>query len=304
MHNNECSIYDESCQNQEKFWLDDFAELYKNGNFLKIIPASSMTRNEQLNAITRFSIYMIIIILILNRGETLLFIPIILIILVILVRYINIFNFTEKNRQAANMLNNRTSESFENQVDPLEFVHDKDPPYKSFDYMTVDDESTKNHKIETGYYDADYNLISGPKNETPEFLGRQPPSLYKLNEINDFEKSTCRRPTINNPLMNTPPIAMGTEDPPAACNVDDEDIKESIKVNFNHQLFRDVDELWERENSQRQFYTLPNVSVPNQQKEFAMWLYNTGDFNCKGDNEQCLRWDPLWYNRDLGTPRM
>ena len=67
-------------------------------------------------------------------------------------------------------------------------------------------------------------------------------------------------------------------------------------VNFNHNLFRDVDELWERANSQRQFYTIPNTAIPNNQKEFANWLYRSPGGNCKTDQGRCgrflrLRWD-------------
>jgi len=83
---------------------------------------------------------------------------------------------------------------------------------------------------------------------------------------------------------------------PAACNADDEGINDGTKVFFNHELFRDVDELWEKKNSQRQFYTVPNTSVPNNQVEFAHWLYS-GIPNCKEDGTACLRYRDLRRER-------
>ena len=96
--------------------------------------------------------------------------------------------------------------------------------------------------------------------------------------------------------MNSDILNYNTGDPPEACNVDDELIKEDMKVNFNHELFRDVDELWERKNSQRQFYTTPNTTVPNNQKEFAEWLWKVPK-TCKEDQQGCLRWEDLRFKR-------
>jgi hypothetical protein len=280
----------------EKFWLDDISYLYIDNNYKKIIPKNTMSKNEQFNSLTRLALLMTIFIFLFNLGEALLLIPIVLVLVVILFKYL------DTPEQEAQMVLDQRASGFTDQNDPNEFTHDKDKLYKSFEEMT--NMSSDNYSIKTGYFDPDYNMVLGPKFETPDFVGKEPQSIYKFNEVKGFNQQTCRPPTPNNPLMNTPATQFGVEDPPAACNVDDEDIKENIKVNFDHRLFRDVDELWERENSQRQFYTTLNYSVPNQQKEFAMWLYNTGDFNCKGDNEQCLRYDPLWYGADVATPKL
>jgi hypothetical protein len=98
--------------------------------------------------------------------------------------------------------------------------------------------------------------------------------------------------------MNTPATDYGKIDQPSACNADDDDINDSIKVNFNHELFRDVDELWDKKNSQRQFYTMPNTSIPNNQTEFAQWLYKIPEGTmCKNeDMSKCIKfYDDLRY---------
>src|SRR5690242_12724170 len=85
-YSNSCGDPLELCKisDKEQFWLDDPTELYKNDNYMKFVPKYEMTRNQQLNAITRFCIYMIIIILAFNRGEYLLILPISLLIIAIL----------------------------------------------------------------------------------------------------------------------------------------------------------------------------------------------------------------------------
>ena len=62
----------------------------------------------------------------------------------------------------------------------------------------------------------------------------------------------------------------------------DEDIKEKFNVN----LYRDVSDLYGKNNSQRQYYTMPNTQIPNKQREFAELLYKT-DKTCKEDGIKC-----------------
>ena len=86
--------------------------------------------------------------------------------------------------------------------------------------------------------------------------------------------------------------------PPAACNVDDDQIADDMRVSFNHGLFRDIGDLWERENSQRQFYTMPNTAIPNNQKEVAMWLYGVPNQRvCKQEGQACLKYVDLRRER-------
>ena len=62
--------------------------------------------------------------------------------------------------------------------------------------------------------------------------------------------------------------------------------------NFEEQ---DVDDLFGRYNSQRQFYTMPSTTVPNDQKSFAEWLYKTPE-TCK-ENSLCLKYEDNRYNK-------
>lgn len=151
-------------------------------------------------------------------------------------------------------------------------------------------------QVESGFYDSDNYLILGPKQTPFNTPSSIPPSCPSGTGVVNQVQNVCRIPTIDNPFMNPAATEFGVDNLPVACNANDEDIKDEIKVNFNHELFRDVEsEVWERGNSQRQFYTMPNVAIPNNQTEFANWLYRLPTSAvCKEDTSACLRYVPKY----------
>lgn len=147
--------------------------------------------------------------------------------------------------------------------------------------------------MQVGRYDFDNNLIIG------SYYGhdkKQKKNKIEYDEYVDLTKNTCRKPTNDNPFMNLPMTDYGKNNIPAACNAFDDEIRNDIKIKFNNNLFRDVDAVFEVENSQRQFYTMPNTTVPNKQIEFAQWCYNT-DNTCKEDQTMCYRYEDIRYNK-------
>ena len=52
------------------------------------------------------------------------------------------------------------------------------------------------------------------------------------------------------------------------------DIKKKIENNFDNNLYKDIGDIYGKNSSQRQFYTMPNTQIPNDRKQFANWLYN------------------------------
>ena len=99
----------------------------------------------------------------------------------------------------------------------------------------------------------------------------------------------CIAPKKNNPFMNVL-ISDYIQDPERApaCDIRKESIKEDAEDHFEHNLYRDVSDVWNRTSSQRQFYTMTNTTIPNKQKDFAEWLYKT-DRTCKEDPKMCSR---------------
>lgn len=81
----------------------------------------------------------------------------------------------------------------------------------------------------------------------------------------------CRMPTDDNPFGNFMVTDFDDPERPPAC--DPEDVREEIDSKFYKNLYRNVDDLYEKESSARQFYTNPVTAVCNDQVEFARSLY-------------------------------
>lgn len=83
----------------------------------------------------------------------------------------------------------------------------------------------------------------------------------------------CARPTRHNPFMNQlplDPVRAPHESP--ACDPLVPAVKAQMHEKFQRDLFRDTGDLFERGNSERQFYTVPS-NQPEDQTAFAQWIY-------------------------------
>ena len=62
----------------------------------------------------------------------------------------------------------------------------------------------------------------------------------------------------------------------------------NIDTKFNNDLYRDANDIFGKNNSQRQFYTVPGGSIPNDQEAFTKWLYQTPPTCKEGNKVQCF----------------
>jgi hypothetical protein len=267
------------CNPNEKFWMDDIRELYQNNNYLKFVPKYEMTRTEQLNAITRLCLYFIILILLFDQSEEWLYLPITIIVLVVILYNINKMDKHNQAKQNKKIMNIRQQEQIEaEQMEKFDLPYDGKTNVKT----DIDEQyyNRPNPNLQTGQYDSNGVLNVGPK--VGPNVCKNGNNLLTLDEMINYQKNTCRVPTYDNPAMNLSMMDYNNAITTVACNADDEEIKDDMIVKFNHDLFRDVDELWERENNRRAFYTTPNFSIPNHQTEFSKWLWAKPDsFICK-----------------------
>lgn len=111
------------------------------------------------------------------------------------------------------------------------------------------------------------------------------------------------QPTLDNPFMNpTMKDYMNVDedgkikDRPKACDVNNPVVKRKVDELFNNNLYRDVDDIFGKMNSQRQFFTMPYTTIPNKQDEFARWLY-LNPKTCKEDGDYCLRYEDVRAKR-------
>ena len=100
------------------------------------------------------------------------------------------------------------------------------------------------------------------------------------------------KPTIDNPFMNIEYDDYikrpNREVISRLNNYDNEKINNLIDKKFNFNLYKDVSDIFSKNNSQRQFYTMPVTTIPNKQTKFANWLYNNPR-NCKINNNACYK---------------
>nr|QBK88385.1 MAG: uncharacterized protein LCMiAC01_00490 [Mimivirus LCMiAC01] len=281
---------------REHFWMDNYKDLYQNKNYIKFLPKYDTTRNEQLNAITRLCIYIILLILIFTKNTKWLYLPITIIVLVVIFHNVKKIDENSQHKKLNKLMKIRKLKQGLRRRDiTTQYKHDGSSKL-DYDVLFTDeeDEYVKNYNIKANKINFDEEMYGGSKYSAFTHEPDYPPNTTQ--EIEQFKQNTCRLPTKDNPFMNPDLTEFNAGDIPVACNANDEDINEQTKVFYNHDLFRDIDELWEKKNSQRQFYTVPNTTVPNNQVEFAKFLYSTGP-TCFESQGACLRYEDLRFKR-------
>jgi len=95
----------------------------------------------------------------------------------------------------------------------------------------------------------------------------------------------CRPPTPENPLANMLVSEYGKGMPPPPCEYDDS--KEKTEEYFDRGLFKDLNDVYDVNNSQRQFVTVPNGGRAPDLVEFAKFLGKDMQGKCKQDTAFC-----------------
>ena len=92
-------------------------------------------------------------------------------------------------------------------------------------------------------------------------------------------------PSSENPFMNLlmNEISDYPTKPPAKYAVSGE-VKERLNNQFQVQVYNDPGDVWNRNQGQRQFYTMPSTSLPNDRDSYQNWLYRIPGKTCKEGN--------------------
>ena len=229
----------------ETIWFEDLKGFVDPENLARFFPIQKTSLAEQLNAILRFSLYFALILLVAGRGSYVLFIPI----AVAGGTYMMYIAGSEDNRGSRDI---RGSQDIQ-------------------EGMSASTAST-----------ASNGTTSEPSKKKPEGSALE---------------GRCTRPTKDNPFMNVliTQDANGVVRGPA-CDIQDPAVAEKAEALFFAPrdsggggiggigpVPRDVDDIFGRNTSSRQFVTNPATSTPNDQNAFAQWLYGTAPV-CKGAN--------------------
>lgn len=152
-------------------------------------------------------------------------------------------------------------------------------------------------------YHKNFNIIL-----IPFFVALVTLYVYKFNNIQKeeekregFQAPKCQMPTKDNPFMNTLVSDVGMyKEKKEACLI--EDVSDKVESNFNKGLFKDVGDFYDKNNGQRQFFTMPETSEygikSGNTKKFANWCWNTNKPTCKEDTNACIN-SFSHFNNDL-----
>lgn len=100
----------------------------------------------------------------------------------------------------------------------------------------------------------------------------------------------CQLPTKDNPFMNTPffDVAADKELPRSCTSYDNKGVQRKIEKEFDKGLYRDYTDIFGKDNSQRQFFSVPGRDGIPDQSAFAHWLYRTPSTCKEGNGAACL----------------
>jgi len=101
-----------------------------------------------------------------------------------------------------------------------------------------------------------------------------PLNIINIDSNDNSDAKGCKLPTPKNPFMN--PTFQDYKDGNLmkSCHSYDNSVVRSMEEEyFNNDLYRDVSDIFNKENSQREFYTMPVNSIINDSIKFAEWCY-------------------------------
>lgn len=114
--------------------------------------------------------------------------------------------------------------------------------------------------------------------------------LEKMNEMKDSRTGKiCQKPSQHNPFMNVLMTDYVKHPQRSSACTHNHKVRKEMSKMFDANLLRDVDDIFHKKASDRQFYTTPNTTIPNDQTAFAKWLYNSGTTCKEGNGDKCYR---------------
>lgn len=153
-------------------------------------------------------------------------------------------------------------------------------------FALTNDKNTFLFAISIGFITYILYYIDETRDETEGYGGIDDSSASSSQTGDGAEKRKrrCTFPTKENPFMNV--LMNEYEDDPErrqACAMNDK-VNKYVDKYFNENLYRSVDDIYHKNSSDRQFYTMPSTVIPNGQDDFARWLYGIKDKTCKEGN--------------------
>ena len=102
--------------------------------------------------------------------------------------------------------------------------------------------------------------------------------------------SPWTEPTASNPFMNVLVSEYGSNPTRrSAVSISEPETKQTLDDFFRTHWYSDPTDVFGRNQSQRQFVTMPNTTIPNDRESYQNWLYKIPGKTCKeGGRQACL----------------
>ena len=130
------------------------------------------------------------------------------------------------------------------------------------------------------FYDTNRENFVGTNNAESSSENNNSNSLFCKDKAKDDKEEmennvnrNCDEPKCDNLFMNVLPTDDFSKKKPA-CSYTKE-ISKKVNNGFYNKFKKDVNTFYNQDFGMRQFYSMPNTQVPNDQGTFAKWLYNT-----------------------------
>ena len=117
----------------------------------------------------------------------------------------------------------------------------------------------------------------------------------------DDDNFPCYRPNKDNPLMNVLVSDIGyNPERKKACDI--KHVKNDIQKYINRSRYTNAFDILADDSRERQFYTTAITTVPNNQHDYANWLYKDKQDTCKTNPRFCdvphdIRHDRSWVTK-------
>ena len=235
-------------------WYRDIHDFLSYENLKIFIPRYDMTYEEMLNSIVRFTLYFVGIAYFLHSGSQEDIFPVkkaVLCIIAVLIFTFFMYEYLESNGKVKERTEHLKFQKIREAAAAMTSVSNQQPSNKQ--------EGRTETVVKTEQEDASRSVTLEPNRQS---------------------RPCNREPTPNNPFMNVL-VSDYMKDQKkhyndlGACDIESSSTKEKIEENFNDNLFRDIGDVFSKNASDRQYYTTPNTQIPNNQTEFAHWLYKS-----------------------------
>lgn len=251
------------------FWYESPSILFRRDRLTFFFPKDGMTPYEKMNSLTRLSIYLSFFLYFYNGNVNDFFIPIITMLL-----FIVIYKGNKKQ-------------------------------FDNYDIHNKEDLDSPNKDIATGSFEnIGRGVLFDDNNDISPYK-----TLQQLREKKDLNTNItdiskiCVKPTQNNPFMNVL-LTDYIKDPqrgPACPSYNNPTIKKEVEKDFNYNLYQGASDIYNKRNSQREFYTTPGTTIPNDRDSLLKWAYPLPPTCKQGDGVGCLRLESnwSWHMRDV-----